>query len=284
MQHQGHRPRNAGRGHAGAAEGHVAVARVVLSGHHVRADEGDVGFHSILFCGSLAAVFRNGRVLVERPHRDHVLGSTRRSDGAGCCRVPSGDEHADARSNHFVGVSVHAVFLGRGPFDWARSTEAHGCGSDVEFVSVFNGPLHTGHDHRETSRAPGVKHFDADEVGLWSHTGVFVSGCAGSSNGPGAVRAVALVVVGLDFCAVGLVGVVDGVVKGDHLGVVCAVVVVQVVQPDVQTVDAGVDDGHGDARTVVPGLLLGEVHFMDDCGVAVLHLKNTVKFQHHHAR
>ncbi len=75
---------------------------------------------------------------------------------------------------------------------------------------------------------------------------MFVGGCTGSCNGPGTMGSVALVVVGLDFCTVGLVWVVDGVIKRNHLRIVCAVVVVQVVQSDVQTVNAGIDDGNGD--------------------------------------
>ena len=53
---------------------------------------------------------------------------------------------------------------------------------------------------------------------------------------------VSMVVVRLDIAAVDLVRVVDGVVEGDDLRVVCAVVVVEVVDAGVIAIDAGVDD------------------------------------------
>ena len=94
---------------------------------------------------------------------------------------------------------------------------------------------------------------------------------------------VALVVVGLNFRAVGFVGVVHGVVECNHLGVVRAVVVVQVVQTNVKAVNAGVDDGDRHTRPVVSGLLLRQINLVHDGSIAVLNLENTVEFQHDHA-
>ncbi len=76
---------------------------------------------------------------------------------------------------------------------------------------------------------------------------MFVGWSTGPRNGSSAVGTVTLVVVGLNFGPVGFVGVVDRVVKSDDFGVVGAVVVVEVVQAHVGAVNAGVDDGDGDA-------------------------------------
>ena len=98
------------------------------------------------------------------------------------------------------------------------------------------------------------------------------------------MRPVTLVVVGLNFRAVGFVWVVDGVVKSDDFRVVRAVVVIKVVKADVEAVDAGVDDRNRDARPVVSRFLLSQIDLVHDGSVAVLNLEDTVKFQHHNAR
>ena len=76
---------------------------------------------------------------------------------------------------------------------------------------------------------------------------MLVGGCTGSSHRTRTVRAVSLVVVGLDFRSVGLSGIVHCVVKGDDLGVVGAVIVIEVVKPNVEAVNARIDDRHGNA-------------------------------------
>ena len=93
-----------------------------------------------------------------------------------------------------------------------------------------------------------------------------------------------LVVVGLNFRAVGLVGIVHGVVETDDLRVVRAVVVVEIVQTRMGAINARIDDGDGDARAVVAGLLLGQIDFMNHGGISVLNRKNTVELKHHDAR
>ena len=113
---------------------------------------------------------------------------------------------------------------------------------------------------------------------------MFVGGGARACNGACTVGSVALVVVGLNFSAVGLVRVVHRVVKRDDLWVVGAVVVVKVVKAHVKAVNARVDDGHGDALAGVPGLLLSKVDLVNDGHVAVLNLENTVELKHHDAR
>ena len=92
-----------------------------------------------------------------------------------------------------------------------------------------------------------------------------------------------LVVVWEDLGAVDLVGVVDGVIESDNLGVIGAVVVVHVVKANVESIDAGVDDRDRHARAVVAGGLLRKVHLMDHRSIPVLDFQDAVEFQHHHA-
>ena len=247
LKHESNGSGHTGRGHACAAEGDITVAGVVRNRHHVRTHERHVGLDAPFFGRALAAVFCDGRVLVERTDRDHVFGTSGRSDGGWSRRVSCGDEHADSGSNHLVGKAVDAVFLRRGPLDWSRSTEAHGCGSNVVFVAVIDRPLHAGHDHGKAARAARVEDLHANQEGAGRHAGVFEGRCAGACNGTCTVGAVTLVVVGEDFGAVDLVGIVDRVIKSDDFRVIGAVVVVHVVKANVEAVDACVDDRHGHA-------------------------------------
>ena len=93
------------------------------------------------------------------------------------------------------------------------------------------------------------------------------------------MRAVTLVVIGLNFGAVGLVWIVHGIVEGDDLGVVGAVVVVLVVKADVK-LSMPVSMTATVTRAIVARLLLRQVDFVNDGCVAVLHFKNAIEFQH----
>ena len=280
LKHQGDGPCHARCGHTRAAERHIPVSRVVLGRHDIRTNKGHVWLHAPLFSWSLTGVNGDGRVLVERPHRDDVFSRTGRSNLGRSETVSCGNQHGDSCADHLVGVAIHAVLLVGGPLDWPRATETHRSGADVEFIAMVDGPLHPRHDGGETTRTAGVKDLHTYEEGLRRHTGVFIGGCAGSCYGSRTVRAVTLVVIGLNFGAVGLVWIVHGIVERDDLGVVGAVVIVLVVKANVKAVDAGVDDSNRNARAIVARLLLGQVDFVNDGCVAVLHFKNAIEFQH----
>ena len=284
LKHQRNRTCYPRCGHARAAEGHIAITGIVLCRHHVGTNKGNVGLDTKFFCGPLAAVDRNGSVLVQRTDRDDIFSTAGGPNGGGTGRISCGDEHGDASSHHFVSVAVDAVFFVRGPLDRARATKAHGSGTDVEFVAMVNRPLHARHDGGEAARTAGVKDLHTHEEGLRGHAGMVKGGCTCSRHGTGTMRAVALVVVGLDFSTVGFVGVVHCVIEGDDLRVVGAVVIVLVVEASVKAVNARIDDGNGDTCAVVARLLLGDVNAVDNGCVSVLNLENAVKFQHDHAR
>ena len=80
------------------------------------------------------------------------------------------------------------------------------------------------------------------------------------------MAAVTLVVVRLDIGSVGVVRAINDIVEADDLRVVGLVVVIQVVEPGVVSIDSGVDDGHHRAGPCVASIIphIGDsVNFID---------------------